>query len=489
MSSLFDSVFEKCDNGKKVYRNFVHGQWSFPESAGTFDVKDPATGNVFAAVPLCSERHMEEAIETAEQAHTNPEFKPTKRLKVIERAAELLDHNDGYLIDTLVTEAGKPISGARKEVHTTAERLHLAREEARALYGQYIPGQWVEDTEGKFAIVLRNPLGVVAALSPFNYPLFIAAAKIIPALLAGNSVVAKPASDTPLSLLLFARILQEAGLPDGRLQVLTGKGSELGPVIAESSKVAAITFTGSTVAGKALAKGSGMKKLHLELGGKAAAIVMNDADIEIAAREVCKGTFKNSGQRCDAISRVLVHESVHKKFIEAVVKETAEYRIGKPWDPETKVGPLINRVALDKVDRLVTDAIQKGADTLTGALFEGLYYTPTIIDKVTLDMEIAKEEIFGPVMPIMTFGCIDEAVKISNSSQYGLDSCIFTENLRKALSVAKQLTDGTVSINTAPAHGVGHFPFGGNKNSGIGREGLKYSIDELTRLHTIVISE
>ncbi len=486
---MFDELYDREKTGKRIYRNFLDGQWVIPESSDYFDITNPTLEETIAAAPLCTEKNMTAAIESANERGRADDFRPLQRLEVMERAAQILQENADTVARTITQESGKPIRGARKEVHATIERLHLAREEARVLHGEYIPGEWVEDTHGKFAIVLRNPIGVVGTLSPFNYPLFIAAAKIIPALLSGNGVVAKPASDTPISLLLFGKILETAGLPPGRLQILTGRGSVLGEVMAQSRQVAAISFTGSTNAGQAIASHAGMKKLHLELGGKAAAIVLEDADLRLAASETCKGTFKNSGQRCDAISRVLVHKSVHAEFLKAALNEASSYKMGDPFDEGTKIGPLINDGALEKVDRLVAGAIDGGARAVCGASHDNLFYEPTILDGVTNDMDIARREIFGPVMPIMTFDNLEEAVEISNSSEYGLDSCIFTENLRKAISVAKTLQDGSVSVNAAPAHGVGHFPFGGNKKSGMGREGLKYSIDELTRLHTIVINE
>jgi acyl-CoA reductase-like NAD-dependent aldehyde dehydrogenase len=489
INEIFDVVYEQEKDGKKAFKNFLNGQWIHPESADYFSVNNPATGESFASAPLCGEEHIDLAIESANESQYSDDFSPLERLEVVEKAAQILSDNAEGLARSITEESGKPIGGARREVHATVERLRLAREEARVLYGEYIPGEWVEDTEGKFAIVLRNSIGVVGTLSPFNYPLFIGAAKIIPALLAGNSVVAKPASDTPISLLLFGRILQKAGLAYGRLQILTGKGSVLGSCMAENPQVAAISFTGSTSAGKSIASQAGMKKLHLELGGKAAAIVLQDADIQCAASEICKGTFKNSGQRCDAVSRVLVYKDIHKRFAEAVLDEASSYKVGSPLDEDTKIGPLINERALEKVDRLVSSAIDAGARPLCGARHEGFFYNPTVLDGVTRGMDIAEREIFGPVMPIMTFDTIEEAVDISNSSEYGLDSCVFTDNLKTAISVAKRLQDGSVSVNAAPAHGVGHFPFGGNKKSGMGREGLKYSIDELTRLHTIVINE
>ncbi len=487
MSGLFDSI-RASNQGTPEYQNLVAGKWQPQPEGETFEVRNPATGELIARAPSSTSREVEQAIDIARGRWSADVFPPIRRLEVMERARHLLLENADEITAIMTMESGKPITHTRKELHTTGERLMLTREETRALYGEYIPGEWVEDTRRKFAMVTRRPLGVVAALSPFNYPLFIGAAKIIPALLAGNAVVAKPASDTPLSLLLFARILQEAGVPAGMLNVLTGSGSKIGKPIMSSRHVAAITFTGSTRVGERIAETAGMKKLHLELGGKAAAIVLDDADLDHAAEQICKGVFSLSGQRCDAVSRVLVQQSVKNAFIEKALKASEKYQLGDPMDADTTMGPLINQHAVDKVTRLVEGARESGAESLTGGRHEDLFFAPTILDNVTRDMDIAREEIFGPVMPIITVADDMDALSVSNSVDYGLDGCVFSGNLDRALDMAAGMQDGTVSINSAPSHGVGHFPFGGNNRSGIGREGLKYSIDELTRLHTMIVA-
>ncbi|MBD3421056.1 MAG: aldehyde dehydrogenase family protein [Chitinivibrionales bacterium] len=489
MQKPAESIYGQSENGIHTCRNFIHGEWAFPENAEFFRIYNPANGELIAKAPLCTKEHISKVVESAKSSGEADAFSPQQRLKVMESAARILEENANLIATTITQESGKPISAARKEVASTVERLELAREEARAVYGEYIPGEWAPDTHGKFAIVLRNPVGVAATLSSFNYPLFIGAAKIIPALVAGNSVVAKPASDTPISILMFASVLEKAGLPSGTLQVVTGKGSVIGSALAKSPHIAAISFTGSTAAGKAIASKAGLKKLHLELGGKAAALVLPDADIGQAAQEICKGVFKNSGQRCDAISRVLAHKDIKQQLIDAVAEESGNYTLGDPMDENVRMGPLINEDAKTKVEQLVSDAVDSGAQIVTGGRADGLFYPPTIIDNVEPAMNISCDEIFGPVMPIIQYDNIEEAIEISNASEFGLDSCLFTRDISLAIKTARQLQDGSVSINTAPAHGVGHFPFGGNKNSGIGREGLKYSIDELTRLHTIVIKE
>ncbi len=489
MEDLFADVRVQDAAGIWNYRNLVNGCWDCLSSGSYFEVRNPATGELVGRVPNASAQDVRQAITAAKAALKMMNFTPLERLEIMARARGLLLERADFLAETITRESGKPIALARGEVDATAERLHLAQEETRVLYGEYIPGEWVTDTQNKFAIVLRKPLGVVVTISPFNYPLYIASAKIIPALLAGNAVVAKPASDTPLSLILFVRILEKAGLPPGTINVITGRGQDIGDILVQSPDVDAISFTGSTPVGEAIAAKVGVKKLHLELGGKAAAIVLADANLDLAARQICSGVFRNSGQRCDAVSRVLVQRDIHELFLEKVLAEARGYATGDPLNPATALGTVIDRAAVDRIQGLVDDAVGRGARLLLGGRAEGLFYPATILDGVTPDMRIAWEEIFGPVMPILTVDRPEEAVRLSNASEFGLDSCMFTQNLELALTIARQLQDGSVTINGVPVHGVGHFPFGGNKKSGLGREGLKYSIDELTKLHTIILTQ
>lgn len=489
MNAPFDVIASKNLEGTLQYRCFIDGHWQSPFNGQTFEVKNPATGESIGWAGHCSAPDVESALRAAKKYAGLKPLPPLKRLDIMEKARELvLEHQDS-LAETITRESGKPISLSRGEVKSTAERLKVTLEETRVLYGEYLPGEWVLDTRNKFAIVLRRPLGVVAAISPFNYPLFIAAAKIIPALLAGNSVIAKPASDTPLSLLYFGRLLELAGVPAGALNILTGSGRSVGDAITTSPDVDAVSFTGSTSVGESIASKAGIKKLHLELGGNASAIVLEDADIGHAAVEICRGTFRNSGQRCDAVSRVLVHERVKDAFVTRVLEEARRYPTGNPMDPKTEMGTVINAKAAERIHSLVEDAVSSGAKALTGGTYRGLFYPATILEDVTKEMRVAREEIFGPVMPILTIRSAEEAVEVSNSSEYGLDACVFTENINLAMKISRELEDGSVTINAAPAHGIGHFPFGGNKKSGLGREGITYSIDELTKLHTIVFAE
>ncbi|HUR68451.1 MAG TPA: aldehyde dehydrogenase family protein [Candidatus Thermoplasmatota archaeon] len=477
-------------DGVRKYRAFIDGQWVESSDGQWIDVTDPATGALVGQVPSLTKADVLKAIDAAHGARRKIRDIPAiARIEIMERAKHILEANRSLLVDLVVAESGKPINVAKGEVKATIERLALTSQEARTMHGEFIPGDWVEDTKAKFAIVRRQPRGVVAAITPFNYPLFIAAAKVVPALVAGNTVVVKPSTETPLSMLFFAKAMEEAGLPAGALNIVTGRGREIGDTIAESTKVDMISFTGSTAIGERIAQKAGMKHLALELGGKGAALVLDDANLDLAAREVARGGLRFQGQRCDAVARVLVDAKVADAFVEKLLKEVAKYPMGDTRDEKTAIGPLIKPAAVKFALGLIDDARTKGAKLLTGGGARDNYLEPTVLDGVTLDMRVAWEEQFAPILPIIRVeGGVEEMLEIANRSEYGLDSAVFTNDVNRAWGVAKRLEDGAVTINGYPAHGVGHFPFGGNKRSGMGREGINASLEEMTRVQTIVMS-
>ncbi len=431
-------------------------------------------------------RRLDCAVEAAYTNRSSIRVIPAvNKIEIFQRARELLLQNSESFVSILTLEAGKPKSNAQGEVKATAERLKLTPEEYGKIRGEHIPGDWSDETVGTDADVLREPLGVVLAIAPFNYPLYITATKVIPALLAGNSVVVKTSSKDPLSFLMFSRLLELAGIPKGSLNVITGRGP-IGEYLATHDKISMLTFTGSTEVGKTLARVAGLKVLHMELGGKGCAIILKDANLDLAATETVKGSLSYSGQRCDAISRVLVEKEVADIFVKKLMKEVGSYKMGDPRDSTVTLGPLIDHTAVERVHGLVTDAVSKGAKLLTGGKFEGNYYQPTVLNEVPLEARVMWEETFGPVIPIGNVRDVDEAIQLANKSRFGLDSCVFTNDMNLGRKVAKRLEDGEVTINAAPRHGVGYYPFGGNKDSGMGREGIGYSIEEMTRLKTIV---
>ena len=484
LGDVFDPIHTVSRDGVLSFKMLLEGEWISLDQR--IEVRSPIDGSVVATVPSASEKEAERAVESSYVNRSLIRMIPAvKKIDIFQHARELLLENMESFVQILTLEAGKPKSNAQGEVKATAERLKLTPDEYGKIRGEHIPGDWSDETIGTSADVLREPLGVVLAIAPFNYPLYITATKVIPALLASNSVVVKTSSKDPLSFLMFGRLLQLAGIPKGSLNIITGRGP-IGEHLAINEKVNMLTFTGSTEVGKKLAQLAGLKILHMELGGKGCAIVLEDADMEIAATETVKGCLSYSGQRCDAVSRVFVEENIAAPFVKRVLKEVEGYKMGDPRDPSINLGPLIDHGSVERVHALVVDAVEKGAKLLIGGKHEGNYYHPTVLDNVSTNANIMWDETFGPVIPIMHVKNVDEAIELANKSRYGLDSCVFTNNINLARKVAKRLEEGEVTVNAAPRHGVGYYPFGGNKDSGIGREGIGYSIEEMTRLKTIV---
>jgi acyl-CoA reductase-like NAD-dependent aldehyde dehydrogenase len=477
------------DGGALTTRLLVGGEWRPAAGGATFDVVSPVDGSVLARAAKASAADVEAAVAAAcERRAAFAGLPAATRLDICGRAADVLAEHEHEMVEAIVADIGKTAEQADSEVEATRLRLGLVREEVRKIFGEYLPGDWIGETAGKSAVVLREPVGTVAAIGPFNYPLFLSASKVIPALAAGNTVVAKAPSDAPLPLLLFARVLEEAGLPPGVLNVVTGSGGEIGGVLASHPGVSMISFTGSSAVGRRIVADAGPKPMHLELGGNAAAIVLADAELERAVERSVLGAFKNAGQRCDAISRVLVEEPVYEAYVEAAVKEADRWPVGDPREEGTRVGPLVHEDAAARVAGLVDDAVTRGATVLAGGGRRGPYHEPTVLAGVPTEAGILWEETFGPVLAVTPVPDLDTALELANRSRYGLDSAVFTSNLEHAWRAARALECGQVTINDAPAHGVGHFPFGGRKpDSGIGREGLGYSIDECTVLKTVVL--
>jgi acyl-CoA reductase-like NAD-dependent aldehyde dehydrogenase len=470
-------------------RLLIGGEWRAASDGSTFEVRSPIDGSVIAHAQSATIEDVEAAIAAAKGARKGfQQQSATQRLRICEHAAGLLTEHLDVFVDAIVADLGKTPEAARSEASATRERLELVREEVRKIFGEFLPGDWIADTVGKGAIVLREPVGTVAAIGPFNYPLFLSASKIIPAIAAGNTVVAKAPSDDPVALVLFARLLEEAGLPPGVLNVITGSGRVVGDRLAASEDISMISFTGSSGVGRRITELAGPKPLHLELGGNAVGMVLADCDLDLAVAKTVLGAFKNAGQRCDAISRVLVEQAVYDDYVDRALTEAKAWQIGDPRGSGVKVGPLVNPGAAAEVNRLVTDAVERGARLLAGGRAEDAYHEPTVLVDVPREAEIVWEETFGPVLTVLPVADLDDAIELSNRSRFGLDSSVFTSNLDRAWKAARGLEVGMVHINDAPAHGVGHFPFGGRKpDSGIGREGLGYSIDECTELKTVVM--
>jgi glyceraldehyde-3-phosphate dehydrogenase (NADP+) len=389
----------------------------------------------------------------------------------------------------LTLEIAKTTADALSEVDRTAEMIAYFAEEGRRYLGQVVPGDSFPGTgRDKLSLVTREPYGVVLAISPFNYPLNLSASKIAPALITGNAVVFKPALQGSSSALMMAALFLEAGVPEGVLTAVTGEHGEIGDALTQAPEVGFISFTGSTGVGERIAKAARFRGLQLEMGGKDAAIVMNEAPIERAVGQLVKGCFTYSAQRCTAVKRVLLLPGAADAFVDAFVPAVEALKVGDPRDEGVTIVPLVTDKAADYVWELLQDALAKGARALTGNKREGRLIWPTVLDNVTPEMRIAWEEPFGPVLPLMRVSDVDAAIALANESQYGLQSCVFTCDLDEAFYVGRRLEVGTVNVNRYDSRGPDHFPFTGVKDSGLGVQGVHYSIEAMTRLKSMVVN-
>ncbi len=485
--ALFSAVIQPDSDGLWKACNFIGGRWTGSQG-GTFEVTSPVDGGVCARIPRATGPETESAIEAARQAQSLiREIPAIERLALFDRVLALLEEHQEFFRYLLLVEAGKPRHEAAGEIAATQERLRMTMQEVKKITGEYIPGDWSHDTMRKIALVVHEPVGLIAAITSFNYPLYIPAAKIIPALLAGNSVVVKPASAVPLTLLCFARLLEKAGFPPGTVNVITGS-SEVGDRLTVDPRVDMISFTGSTSVGKHISQLAGLKKLHLELGGKGVAIVAEDCDLRLAAAKCVEGSFKNAGQRCDAVSAVLVVDKIAEAFVGLLQELVSQWPAGDPREEKTKIGPVISRQAAERIQALVEDAKAKGARLLAGGRQDQCYVQPALLDHVPVHARIASEETFGPVITVIRVQDDAEALRLAAAPHFGLDSCVFTRDFYRMWKLAKSLQVGSVTVNDLPRHGVGYFPFGGIHDSGIGREGIGYSIEEMTRPKTIIFN-
>ena len=476
----------KDDNNR--YGNLINGEWVYSEQ--NIEITSPIDQSVIGSVPAMTKEEVNLAVETASVAQKNwKHVTIDEKAEILYRAAELLLENKEELAEIMVKEIAKDKKSSLSEVDRTADFIKFTADTAKNLSGESIPGDsFPGGKTNKVSIVRREPLGVVLAISPFNYPVNLAASKIAPGLMAGNSVVLKPATQGSLCGLYLASIFQKAGVPNGVLNTITGKGSEIGDYITTHPGINFINFTGSTEVGKHISQITNMVPLLMELGGKDAAIVLEDADLDLAAQNIVAGGYSYSGQRCTAVKRILVVDEIADQLIEKILPRIEKLTRGNPLNKEVDIVPLISTKAADFVSELMEEALEKGAKLLTGGEREGNLFSPALFDHVTTDMRIAWEEPFGPVLPIIRVKDKDEAIEIANSSEYGLQSAVFTQNINNAFYVADQLEVGTVQVNNKTERGPDHFPFLGVKASGIGTQGIRYSIESMSRPKVTVIN-
>ena len=472
------------------YRNLLNGQWVGSKSDTYIEIKSPIDNTVLGTVPAMSKEEVDLAIETAREAQKLwRNVTIDEKAEILYRAADILLKYKEELADLMIREISKDRKSCWSEVERTADFIRFTADTAKNISGESIPGDsFPGGKNNKVSIVRREPLGVVLAISPFNYPVNLAASKIAPGLMAGNSVILKPASQGSLCGLYLARAFEEAGVPAGVLNTVTGKGSEIGDYITTHKGIDFINFTGSTEVGAHISSITSMVPLLMELGGKDAAIVLEDADLELTASNIVAGGYSYSGQRCTAVKRILVVEEVADQLIEKILPKLEKLTMGNPVEKDVDIVPLISTKAADFVCELMEDAKAKGAKLLAGGNREGNLIEPTLFDYVTTDMRLAWEEPFGPVLPIIRVKDKDEAIKLANESEYGLQSAVFTQNINNAFYVADKLEVGTVQVNNKTERGPDHFPFLGVKTSGIGTQGIRYSIESMSRPKVTVIN-
>lgn len=446
-----------------------------------FEVKNPYNGDVVDTVPIAHLQDVDLAIESAVKAKKAiAEMSAFKVSNKLYEVYEKLKENKKELAKLLTLEVGKPIKESLVELDRSIETLKLSAEEAKRIYGETVPLDAGINGKGFFAFTQKVPLGVVGAITPFNYPLNLSIHKLAPAIAAKNTVVIKPPLDAPLTIMKFAELVDEV-FPAGVINTVSGYGTEVGDALVTSPDVDKISFTGSVATGLSIANRAGMKKVTLELGGNDPLVVLDDANVDEAVLGVMRGAYLNAGQVCMGVKRVIVDNSIADEFAEKLVKQTSKLKIGNPLDESTDVGPLIHESAAIMVEEAVNNAIKDGAEVLCGARRDGTFYKPTVLDNVTSDMDLVVNETFGPIAPIIRVNSVDEAIKEANNTDYGLNAGVYTESFRNGLRCANEIEVGTVFINKQPTFRTDNMPFGGFKNSGTGKEGIKYAVEEMTK--------
>jgi acyl-CoA reductase-like NAD-dependent aldehyde dehydrogenase len=462
----------------------IGGDWV--ETGEWLEVRSPFSGDVVGRVAKAGRDEARRAVDAAEAAMRAP-LPAHKRAEILVRVAGALGRRHEDAAQTISAEAGKPLKAARVEASRAMSTFTFAAVEARTLAGDMVPMDASQAGAGKLAFTLRRPIGVVGAISPFNFPLNLVAHKIAPALAAGCAVVLKPASQTPFSALLLAELMTEAGLPPGWLNVLVGRAAEIGDVLVEDERVRAITFTGSGDVGWKLAERAPRKRVKLELGNATPVIVEPDADLEDVATRLAANAFSFAGQSCISVQRVYVHQDAYDDLLARFLPKVKALVVGDPADETTDVGPLIDGDARDRVLGWIDEARDGGAEILTGGELDGELLRPTVIANAAPDSKVSCEEVFGPVCTVTRYESLDEAVELANGTRYGLQAGIFTRDLKTALATAQRLEFGGVTVNEAPTFRADQMPYGGVKDSGNTREGPAYAVRELTEEHLVVV--
>ncbi|WP_257347405.1 aldehyde dehydrogenase family protein [Pseudalkalibacillus decolorationis] len=466
---------------------FINGSWI--EAKQYVSLTSPYDGEVIAEIPSATEEEVNKAIETAYGARETMAKMPAhKRASILENLANLLETRKGEAARIIALEAAKPITTAKAEVDRTIQTYKFAAEEAKRIHGETVPLDAAPDGENRVAFTIREPIGVIGAITPFNFPMNLVAHKVGPAIASGNTIVLKPASQTPLSSFFLAELLQEAGMPIGAFNVVTGSGRSVGDQIVSDERVAMITFTGSPAVGIGIRNKAGLKRVTLELGSNAAAIIDEGVNLDKVISRCVGGAFAFQGQVCISLQRVYVHENEYERFVEKFVETTKQLNIGDPLDPKTDVSALISKGDVKRALDWIEEAKQDGAEIVVGGNAEGNILLPTVLLNVDPSQKVSCQEVFAPIVLINKVSSIDEAIDLVNDSRYGLQAGVYTGNVATAFDAVEKLHVGGVIINDIPTFRVDNMPYGGVKESGFGREGIKYAVEEMTEMKLAVFN-
>jgi glyceraldehyde-3-phosphate dehydrogenase (NADP+) len=464
---------------------YVAGEWRC--TASEEEVTNPYDGSVIDTVPVGGAADAERALAAAvDGARAMRALSAYERTEIVRRAAELVAGSIDELAQSIALEVGKPLAEARGEAARIPDLLRVSAAEGARLHGDTVPVDASANGAGKLGLTIRQPCGVIVAITPFNYPALLTGHKIGPALAAGNAVILKPARDTPLTGLWLTRKLLDAGLPENALQCLTGPGSELGRILCSDPRVRKISFTGSTAVGEDISRVAGVKRLSLELGANCPLIVLPDADLDRAAAATATGGYVNAGQVCISVQRVLVADEVYDPFVELLTPLVEEIRTGHPLADGTTMGPVVSEREARRVETVIHKAVEGGARLIAGGEREGAVVAPSILGDVDPAMDISRVELFGPAVALTRVTGIDQALLLANDSDYGLGAGLFTSDLESALRFAREVDCGSIQINSSPLWRADLMPYGGLKRSGIGKEGPRAAVEEMTELKTVV---
>lgn len=468
------------------YSLFIDGRWV--AGGAPLEVKNKYTGETIATIATARQTDVDAAIAAALRAKVIMAVMPAhKRADILLRTATLLREQSEDLAATIAAEAGKAIKFARAEVDRAQSAFTLAAEEAKRLHGETLPLDAVPSGEGYFGFWTRRPVGVIAAISPFNFPLNLVAHKIAPAIAAGNSVVLKPASTTPLTACKLVRILEEAGLPPGAINLVVGSGGTVGEWLITDPRIDKITFTGSPEIGRHILSVAGIKKVTLELGNASPVIIAPDADLDFAAKRCAFGAYYNSGQVCISVQRIYCQEQVYEAFLDKFVVASKAMVVGNPLDEAVDVGPMIAMKEVERIDSWVNEAIAAGAEKACGGRQDGPVYEPTVLTNVSAAMKVVREEVFAPVASVIRCKDFEDALQQADDSKFALQAGVFTKGIDRVFKAINRLNFGGVIINDIPAFRADHMPYGGNRQSGLGREGVRFAMEEMTNIQMVAI--